>query len=86
MDIILSISHLILINGELYGLKSKFHMQDVFFFRELWLTLDDFPSSTLDDRLITDGRLLEPAEEDILDDLSAFPDEELPPLNKLSSD
>jgi hypothetical protein len=46
--------------------------------------------STLDERLIIDGVLLTPAEnesrDNVVDDLSVFPDEKLPPVKRLSND
>ncbi|CAF4224317.1 unnamed protein product, partial [Rotaria sordida] len=61
-----------------------------FFFRDASFTFDIFALSTLDDRLITDGLLLVPAEKEsrdkFFDDLSTFPDEEWPLDNRFSND
>lgn len=83
-------SYLIRINGELYGLKSKFHIHGLFLFLGTSLIFSIFELSTLDERLTIDGLrlILEEKEsrDKLVDDLSAFPDEELPPGNKLSND
>ncbi len=73
-------SYFILINWELYGVKSKFHIHGIFVFR-----LDFFlVSIRLDERLIVDNRL--PVESRVIDAVSAFPEEEFPPVRRETKD
>ena len=81
-------SYFIRINGELYGMKSKFHMHGTFFFFQLvFLRV----SVRLDERLSTEGRrprlsTVKESRVEIFDASSAFPDEEFPPDRRESND
>jgi len=79
------LSYLILINGELYGVKSKFHIHGCFLFRYWLLTdVDVFAFSILDDRLIIDDLL--PLFLLLVEGESCFPSDELPPIRRLRKD
>jgi hypothetical protein len=79
---------LIRINGELYEVKSKFHIHGCFLFRKsLLVDLEVFPFSILDDRLIIDGLLLKLLLVAV-EEASCFvwDDEESPPVRRLIND
>lgn len=80
-------AYLILINEELYGLKSRFHMHGLFFLRSIVLLL---VSIMLDERLRIDDRL--PVTEEMefcresVDFFSDFSEDVFPPVKRERSD
>ena len=84
------VSYFILMIGELYGVKSRFHRHGLFLFRRESLISDVEGLSTLAERLITDSLRLPLAEDELfaalLDNLSVFPVGKFPALNRLSHD